>query len=106
MRTNKGITQSAYNAFRRSKNLPQADVFNISKQEADIYHNNDWKPGQCDKMVLALAVVQFDTAVNFGVGDAVQFLQDALGVAADGAIGPQTLAAFQTNNTKALPLYR
>jgi lysozyme family protein len=102
-RTNKGIIQTVYNAYRRSKNLPQADVFNIADQEVtDIYFNNYWKPAQCEMMVLPLAVVQFDTAVNFGVGGAVQFLQEALGLAADGAFGPQTLAAFQTNNTKSL----
>lgn len=102
-RTNKGIIQSVYNSYRRSKNLPQADVFDISDTEvADIYYNNYWKPAQCDRMVLPLAVVQFDTAVNFGVGGAVQFLQEALGLPADGAFGPQTLAAFNTNNTKAL----
>ncbi len=102
-RTNKGIIQSVYNAYRRSKNLPQADVFNISDQEvSDIYFNNYWKPAQCNAMVLPLAVVQFDTAVNFGVGGAVQFLQEALGLPADGVFGPQTQAAFQTNNTKAL----
>ena len=102
-RTNKGIIQSVYNSYRLRKNLPQADVFDISDQEvADIYFNNYWKPAQCDRMVLPLAIVQFDTAVNFGVGGAVQFLQEALGLPADGAFGPQTLAAFQTSNTKAL----
>ena len=102
-RTNKGIIQSVYNAYRRSKNLPQADVFNISDKEVrDIYFSNYWKPAQCEMMVLPLAVVQFDTAVNFGVGGAVQFLQESLGLAADGAFGPRTLAAFQTNNTKSL----
>lgn len=102
-RTNKGIIQSVYDAYRRSKNLPKADVFTITDQEVvDIYFNNYWKPAQCQRMVLPLAVVQFDTAVNFGVGGAVQFLQEALGLAADGAFGPQTQAAFETNNTKSL----
>jgi lysozyme family protein len=104
-RTNKGIIQSVYNAYRRSKNLQPADVFNITDQEvSDIYFNRYWKPAQCDIMVLPLAVVQFDTAVNFGVGGAVQFLQEALGLPADGAFGPQTLGAFQANNSKALAL--
>jgi lysozyme family protein len=104
-RTNKGIIQSVYNAYRQSKNLQPADVFNITDQEvSDIYFNWYWKPAQCDIMVLPLAVVQFDTAVNFGVGGAVQFLQEALGLPADGAFGPQTLGAFQANNSKALAL--
>ena len=102
-RTNKGIIQSVYNAYRLSKNLPQADVFTITDQEVTaIYFNNYWKPALCEIMVLPLAVVQFDTAVNFGVGGAVMFLQEALSLAADGAFGPHTLAVFQTNNTKSL----
>jgi lysozyme family protein len=104
-RTNKGIIQSVYDAYRRSKNLQPADVFNITDQEVtDIYFNRYWKPAQCDIMVLPLAVVQFDTAVNFGVGGSVQFLQEALGLPADGAFGPQTLGAFQGNNSKGLAL--
>lgn len=104
-RTNKGIIQSVYNSYRRAKNLPVSDVFDISDREVkEIYLNNYWTPAQCQRMVLPLAVVHFDTAVNFGVGGAVQFLQEALGLPADGSFGPQTLAAFQASNSKALAL--
>lgn len=51
-------------------------------------------------MKLSLAVVQFDIAVLFGVGGAVKFLQEALGVTADGIFGPVTAAALQANNNK------
>ena len=37
----------------------------------------------------------FDVAVNKGVGRSIRFLQRALGVAADGAFGPKTLAAVE-----------
>jgi lysozyme family protein len=39
-----------------------------------------------------LALFHFDTAVNMGVGTAARMLQTALGVDADGEIGPITLA--------------
>jgi lysozyme family protein len=98
-RTNKGIIQSVYDSYRRRKGLPLNDVLNISDAEVDeIYANMYWRPAQCDLMVLPLAVVHFDTAVNFGVAGAIMFLQEALGVAADGIFGPRTMALFQTNN--------
>jgi lysozyme family protein len=104
-RTNRGIIQSVYDSYRRSRDLPVADVFAITDQEVqEIYFSRYWTPAQCPAMVLPLAVVHFDTAVNFGVGGAVEFLQEALGLPADGSFGPQTQAAFQANNTKALAL--
>lgn len=40
-----------------------------------------------------MALFHFDTTVNIGVGTAARMLQTALGVDADGEIGPITLAA-------------
>lgn len=101
-RTNKGIIQSVYDSYRRRKGLPLNDVLNISDAEVrEIYASMYWKPAQCDVMVLPLAVVHFDTAVNFGVAGAIMFLQEALGVAADGIFGPRTMALFQANNNAA-----
>lgn len=40
-----------------------------------------------------MAVAVFDCAVNQGVGIAVRLLQVALGVEADGVLGPKTVAA-------------
>ncbi|GAA4650824.1 holin-associated N-acetylmuramidase [Kistimonas scapharcae] len=58
-----------------------------------IYYQNYWQPCQCDSLPLSLAVLVFDTAVVMGQGDAVRYLQQSLGVSADGIIGPKTLAA-------------
>ena len=44
----------------------------------------------------------FDAAVNMGVGQAVRLLQRALGVVADGAIGPNTMKAINEADTKKL----
>jgi lysozyme family protein len=59
-------------------------------------------------MVLPLAVVHFDTSVNFGVGGATKFLQSVLGVGVDGIWGPFapaatcriTQGAFEKANTR------
>ena len=47
-----------------------------------------------DDLPPALALLVFDAAVNNGVARAARWLQQALGVTADGAIGPVTLAAI------------
>ena len=49
-----------------------------------------------------LAFHIFDAAVNSGVGQAIKWLQQALGVTADGVIGPATLAAVQAADTARL----
>ena len=66
----------------------------------EIYSERYWKPSQADAMILPLAIVHFDTAVLFGVSGAVQFLQEALGIAADGIFGPQTESELRAKNNK------
>lgn len=100
--TNKGITQRTYDAFRIDRNLPTKGVELISDQEVyEIYFERYWQPSQAALMTLPLAVVHFDTAVLFGVGGAIEFLQEALGITADGAFGPQTKSILEANNSKA-----
>jgi len=38
----------------------------------------------------------FDASVNIGIGRSAKFLQAAVGVAVDGSIGPQTVAAVKS----------
>jgi len=77
--TNKGITQITYNSYRIRKELPTQRVKNITDDEVhEIYNEMFWLPSQAELMVLPLAVVHFDTAVMFGVGGAIKFLQEAL----------------------------
>jgi lysozyme family protein len=52
-------------------------------------------PPHCDLLQRRLALVQFDTAVNMGVGRAVRMLQGTLGCAVDGDFGPQTYKAAE-----------
>jgi lysozyme family protein len=49
-----------------------------------------WLPPRCDLLRRQLDLVQFDTAVNMGVGRAVRFLQKSVGCAVDGDFGPAT----------------
>lgn len=99
--TNKGITQRTYDSYRNSKSLPNNNVKFITDAEVhEIYFNRYWKVSHAELMALPLAVVQFDTAVLFGVRGAIKFLQQALEVSADGKFGPQTEATLQNNNHK------
>jgi lysozyme family protein len=80
-----GISKRAY---------PQVDIKNLTLGAAkEIYKRDYWDRAQCDKLPPSVAYVLFDAAVNSGIGQAIRFLQRAVNVADDGAIGPMTLAA-------------
>ena len=74
-RTNKGITQSTYNNYRKTHGLGPSDVMGISDQEVREIYNGIWKTSGADRLPLPLAVAHFDTAVNFGTGRAQEWLQ-------------------------------
>lgn len=85
--TNFGISKRAY---------PQVDIKNLTRDAAKaIYKRDYWDRAQCDKLPPTLAYLLFDAAVNSGIGQAIRFLQRAIGVADDGVIGPLTLATIQ-----------
>ena len=71
-------------------------------QAQKLYFDRYWLAAKCDKIPSPLSMLQFDTAVNMGVGAAAKLLQTALGVVVDGNIGPKTLAAVQTMNLSQL----
>ncbi len=62
---------------------------------APIYEANYWHAAACDRLPPGLDYMVFDLAVNSGTGRAKKMLQDAVGVLADGDIGPKTLEAVK-----------
>lgn len=61
---------------------------------SDFYKQNFWDTLSLDKFDdQQLANTVYDFGVNSGTGRAAKFLQEAVGVAQDGKIGPQTLEA-------------
>lgn len=93
-RTNKGVTQRAYTDWLARRGLPQSDVKNITDAEVKaIYESDYWLPPRCNELPTQLDLVQFDTAVNMGVGRAVRFLQTSVGCVADGRYGTETVRA-------------
>jgi hypothetical protein len=100
--TNKGVIQSTYDSYRRRKGQPLRSVIQITDPEVrEIYRDDYWEEARCDLMIRPLAIVHFDTAVNFGVGGAVEFLQETLELRIDGSFGPITLSALERANTAA-----
>ena len=94
--TNKGVTQRVYDDWRRRQGEPPRDVREITDAEVHaIYEADYWMPPRCDLLGRQLDLVQFDTAVNMGVGRAVKFLQQAVGCGVDGDFGPATQKAAE-----------
>jgi lysozyme family protein len=92
--TNKGVTQRVYDDWRTRQGLPARDVRQLEDAEMHaIYEADYWLPPRCDLLQRQLDLVQFDTAVNMGVGRAVRMLQGALGCDVDGDFGPATRRA-------------
>ena len=66
--------------------------FPIEQAQA-IYRKAYWDAVKAEELPPALRYAVFDAAVNSGVGQAIRWLQRAVGVADDGRIGSQTLMA-------------
>ena len=74
--------------------FPTLDIANLDDQDVAIIRRvHYWNPIVGDELPGAVAIEVADTAYNHGVRAAGIDLQTALGVTADGAIGPVTLNA-------------
>lgn len=94
-RTSRGIIQREYDAWRREHNLPTRDVWTASDEEIEtIYHDEYWNP-YCDLLPVGADYLLFNMAVNAGPSRGAKILQQALGVTADGRIGPLTREAIR-----------
>jgi lysozyme family protein len=62
-------------------------------QAKEIYRTAYWGRAKADQYDGAIAFQLFDAGVNHSPGQAIRFLQRAVGVADDGVVGPMTLAA-------------
>ena len=78
-----GISQRAY---------PYVDIAHLTLQQASLIYLNDyWNPVRGHLLPAGLDLMMFDCAVNQGTETAAVLLQQALGIKADGSIGPITL---------------
>jgi len=94
--TNRGITQATYDAWRAEQGATPRPVREITDAEVTaIYRQRYWLDGRCNMLPWPVSAAHFDACVNHGLRNAARLLQRAVGVAADGIIGPITLGAVE-----------
>jgi lysozyme family protein len=100
--TCKGVTQAVYDDWRKDHDLGCRTVREIEDDELEtIYRKLYWNAVHADDLPSGVDYATFDFAFNSGPNRAARFLQRVSGVAEDGKIGPNTLAAV-----KAIPPIR
>ena len=93
-----GVTERVARAHGYTGHMRDLPVA-LAKQ---IYRASYWDAVRADELPAPVRYSVFDAAVNSGVGQSVKWLQRALGVSDDGAIGPKTLAAAQAADGQVL----
>ena len=100
--TNHGITRATLAQYR-GREISKPDMRALGLVEATaIYRQNYWNAVRADALPGGVDFAVFDCAVNSGPRRAILLLQEALGVARDGIIGPATLGAAGTGDSAAL----
>lgn len=94
-RTSRGIIQREYTAWLKENHRPNADVWAAPQSDIEtIYHDEYWNPW-CDLLPIGVDYLFFDMSVNAGPHEAILIGQRALGVVADGRVGPLTREAIR-----------
>lgn len=76
------------------KQYPHVDIPSLTLEQArDIYRKDYWCRYKCDCLPDAVGLVLFDSVVNSNAKRMIKFLQECLGVSADGIMGNQTIGA-------------
>ena len=85
-----GITRRV--ALANSNSAPMREM--TQAQAKAMYLPLYWNAACIDRLPDELRFHVFDAAVNSGVGQAVRWLQQAVGAVDDGVVGPETLGAL------------
>jgi hypothetical protein len=97
-----GITLKTLEDWRREP-LDVEAVKALTREEAvEIYRTRYWNAMRCGELPRGVDLMVFDCGVNAGPRRSILELQKAVGVAADGIIGPVTLGAVRAANPRAL----
>lgn len=82
---------------------PGVDIRNLTIEAATtIYRAKYWDAIRADELPSGLDYAVFDFGVNSGPQFAMMYLQELIETTPDGRIGPLTLAAISTHDTRAL----
>ena len=96
--TNLGCTKTTWELFVGHP-VSEADMRNLTPADvAPLYKRKYWDAVSGDLLPEGLDYAVFDAAINSGPGRAAKWLQEVVGVTADGSIGPATLKAIEAFN--------
>jgi lysozyme family protein len=91
--TNLGVTKRVWEEWT-GKPATEADMRALTPEMVSpLYKKRYWDAVRGDDLPSGVDLCVFDCAVNAGPSRASKFLQQAVGVLADGQIGPMTVAA-------------
>ena len=94
--TKYGVTLATLRKFMTNPGLTANDVRDMTLDTATaIFETNYWNLCQCDSLPPGIDSSVADMAYNAGVDRAVRFLQQAVGVDADGDLGPISMGAIR-----------
>ena len=98
--TNFGITILDYRKYVKP-DATAADIKAMPVEEAKrIYRAKYWNAQRCNELPAGVDYAVFDYGVNSGIGRSKKVLQRAVGVTADGSIGPGTMKAVLAADPK------
>lgn len=93
--TMRGVTLATFRRYY-GNNMTKDDLRGIRYEQLQhIYKDGYWDVCKCDELPYGVDYAMFDFAVNSGPRRAVSFLQEIVGSAADGILGPRTLNAVK-----------
>ncbi len=96
--TNLGVTKRVWEEWvGRESNEKEMRAL-TPELVAPLYKRKFWDACKCDELPTGVDYLVFDFAVNAGPGRSAKILQTAVGVPADGGIGPITLAAVKAQD--------
>ena len=100
--TNLGCTKTVWEEYVGHP-VSEADMRALTPESvAPLYKRKYWDRVSGDDLPSGLDYAVFDAAINSGAGRAAKWLQEVVGVTADGSIGSGTLAAVASKDTQNL----
>jgi len=100
--TNLGCTKAVWEEYVGHP-VSENDIRNLTPElVAPLYKRKYWDKVVGDDLPSGLDYAVFDAAINSGAGRAAKWLQEIVGVTADGSIGKLTLAAVHTMDVQKL----
>jgi lysozyme family protein len=100
--TNLGVTKKVWEEWIGHEADEKAMRALTPELVGPMYEMKYWRTSYCEKLPRGLDLLVFTMAVNSGSGRSVKLLQDAIGVVADGVIGPNTMAKINEANVETL----